>query len=322
MSETRVLHLEPKNTNEVQLLFGPNDSHIKRVEDSLNVQIVTRGEEISVTGPSVAIEHTAELFQSLLHLLRVGMSVNERDVVYAAGLAKNGQLSELYDLYDEKIATSVKGKVIRAKTLGQKHYVTQIRKKDMTFGIGPAGTGKTYLAVVMAVNALKDGAVHRIVLTRPAVEAGESLGFLPGDLKEKVDPYLRPLYDALHDVLGVEQTARLMERGTIEVAPLAYMRGRTLDDAFVILDEAQNTTKEQMKMFITRLGFGSKMVINGDLTQIDLPKGKQSGLETASAILKNVAGIGMIHLQQSDVVRHTLVQQIIQAYDQNDPGQS
>ncbi|MBM0064314.1 PhoH family protein [Alkalicoccobacillus gibsonii] len=322
MSETRVLHLEPKNTNEVQLLFGPNDTHIKRAEESLNVQIVTRGEEISVTGHSEAIEQTAELFQSLLHLLRVGMSVSERDVVYAAGLAKNGQLSELYDLYDEKIATSVKGKVIRAKTLGQKHYVTQIRKKDMTFGIGPAGTGKTYLAVVMAVNALKDGVVHRIVLTRPAVEAGESLGFLPGDLKEKVDPYLRPLYDALHDVLGVEQTTRLMERGTIEVAPLAYMRGRTLDDAFVILDEAQNTTKEQMKMFITRLGFGSKMVINGDLTQIDLPKGKQSGLETASAILKNVSGIGMIYLQQSDVVRHTLVQQIIQAYDQNDPGQS
>lgn len=322
MSETKVLHLEPKNTNEVQLLFGPNDSHIKRVEEGLSVQIVTRGEEISVTGHNDAIDQTAALFQSLLHLLRVGISVSERDVVYAAGLAKNGQLSELYDLYDEKIATSVKGKVIRAKTLGQKHYVTQIRKKDMTFGIGPAGTGKTYLAVVMAVNALKDGAVHRIVLTRPAVEAGESLGFLPGDLKEKVDPYLRPLYDALHDVLGVEQTARLMERGTIEVAPLAYMRGRTLDDAFVILDEAQNTTKEQMKMFITRLGFGSKMVINGDLTQIDLPKGKQSGLETASAILKNVKGIGMIYLQQSDVVRHTLVQQIIHAYDQSDSSHS
>ena len=310
-----MLHLEPKNTNETQLLFGPNDSHIKRVEEALAVQIVTRGEEVTVTGSEEGIKQTADVFQTLLHLLRKGLSVSERDVVYACGLAKKGQLDELYELYDEKIATSVKGKVIRAKTLGQKHYVTQIRKKDMTFGIGPAGTGKTYLAVVMAVNALKDGAVQRIVLTRPAVEAGESLGFLPGDLKEKVDPYLRPLYDALHDVLGVEQTTRLMERGTIEVAPLAYMRGRTLDDAFVILDEAQNTTREQMKMFITRLGFGSKMVINGDLTQIDLPKGKQSGLETACGILKNVKGIGMIYLQQSDVVRHTLVQQIIQAYD-------
>ncbi|MDQ0205540.1 PhoH family protein [Alkalicoccobacillus murimartini] len=320
MSETKMLQLEPKNTNETQLLFGPNDSHIKRVEEALDVSIVSRGEEVAVTGEAEPIQQTAEVFQTLLHLLRKGLSISERDVVYAAGLAKKGQLDELYDLYDEKIATSVKGKVIRAKTLGQKHYVTQIRKKDMAFGIGPAGTGKTYLAVVMAVNALKDGAVQRIVLTRPAVEAGESLGFLPGDLKEKVDPYLRPLYDALHDVLGVEQTTRLMERGTIEVAPLAYMRGRTLDDAFVILDEAQNTTREQMKMFITRLGFGSKMVINGDLTQIDLPKGKQSGLEAACKILKNVSGIGMIYLQQSDVVRHTLVQQIIQAYDTS--GQS
>ncbi|TSB46760.1 PhoH family protein [Alkalicoccobacillus porphyridii] len=320
MSETKVLFIEPKNTNETQLLFGPNDSHIKRAEEALDVQIVTRGEELSVTGDAKSIQHTDEVFKSLLHLVRKGLTVTERDVVYAAGLAKKGQLEELYDLYDEKISTSVKGKAIRAKTLGQRHYVTQIRKKDIVFGIGPAGTGKTYLAVVMAVNALKDGAVQRIVLTRPAVEAGESLGFLPGDLKEKVDPYLRPLYDALHDVLGVEQTTRLMERGTIEVAPLAYMRGRTLDDAFVILDEAQNTTQEQMKMFITRLGFGSKMVVNGDLSQIDLPKGKQSGLETAARILKNVKGIGMIYLQQSDVVRHTLVQQIIQAYDASNPS--
>lgn len=221
-------------------------------------------------------------------------------------------------MFEDEITKNVKGKSIRVKTLGQKAYISAIKSNDLVFGIGPAGTGKTYLAVVMAVNALKKGEVKRIILTRPAVEAGESLGFLPGDLKEKVDPYLRPLYDALHDVLGAEHTLRLIERETIEIAPLAYMRGRTLDDAFVILDEAQNTTAAQMKMFLTRLGFGSKMVITGDITQIDLPKGVTSGLYVAEKLLVDVNGISFVHLKQSDVVRHPLVQKIIEAYEKSD----
>ncbi|WP_088102515.1 PhoH family protein [Halalkalibacter urbisdiaboli] len=318
MSEMKLIQLEVRDSNETQALIGPHDRHLKRIEELLNVSLVTRGGAISVSGAQESIEQAEQVIHALVQLIRKGISISERDVVYSVQLAERNQLDELYELYDQKVATSVKGKPIIAKTLGQRHYVTAIRKRDMVFGIGPAGTGKTYLAVVMAVTALKEGYVKRIVLTRPAVEAGESLGFLPGDLKEKVDPYLRPLYDALHDVLGTEQTARLMERGTIEVAPLAYMRGRTLDDAFVILDEAQNTTQEQMKMFITRLGFGSKMVINGDLTQIDLPRGKKSGLKVAIDILKNVKDIGFIYLQQSDVVRHTLVQQILSAYESSE----
>ncbi|GAE26976.1 phosphate starvation-inducible protein PhoH [Halalkalibacter wakoensis JCM 9140] len=318
MSETKTIQLEVKNANESQSLIGPHDRHLKRIEEHLQVTLVTRGEEVVVTGDERKIEIVEKIISTLIQLIRKGISISERDVVYAVQLAEQDRLDELLELYDEKVATNVKGKPIIAKTLGQRHYVSALKKKDMVFGIGPAGTGKTYLAVVMAVTALKDGHVKRIVLTRPAVEAGESLGFLPGDLKEKVDPYLRPLYDALHDVLGMEQTTRLMERGTIEVAPLAYMRGRTLDDAFVILDEAQNTTREQMKMFITRLGFGSKMVINGDLSQIDLPRGKKSGLKVAIEILDKVKDIAFIYLQQSDVVRHTLVQQIIQAYDKQE----
>ncbi|MCL6617395.1 MAG: PhoH family protein, partial [Anoxybacillus ayderensis] len=219
------------------------------------------------------------------------------------------------ELYDEEITKNAKGKPVRVKTLGQRQYITAIKQHDLVFGIGPAGTGKTYLAVVMAVQALKNGQVKRIILTRPAVEAGENLGFLPGDLKEKVDPYLRPLYDALHDVLGHEHTQRLIERGAIEIAPLAYMRGRTLDDAFVILDEAQNTTPSQMKMFLTRLGFGSKMVITGDISQVDLPKGVRSGLAIAKDILTNVSGISFVFLEQADVVRHPLVGKIIAAYE-------
>ncbi|WP_227934930.1 PhoH family protein [Alkalihalobacillus deserti] len=321
MTETKTIKLEVKNANEAQALIGPHDRHLKRMEEQLGITLVTRGEEVQVTGDAKKTEIVGNVIAALIQLIRKGISISERDVVYAIQLEENDRLEELLELYDEKIATNVKGKPIIAKTLGQRHYVSALRKKDMVFGIGPAGTGKTYLAVVMAVTALKEGQVKRIVLTRPAVEAGESLGFLPGDLKEKVDPYLRPLYDALHDVLGMEQTARLMERGTIEVAPLAYMRGRTLDDAFVILDEAQNTTKEQMKMFITRLGFGSKMVINGDLTQIDLPRGKKSGLKVAIEILSNVKDLSFIYLQQSDVVRHTLVQQIINAYEQQEATQ-
>ena len=230
-------------------------------------------------------------------------------------MAKKGTLEYFKDLFEEEIGKNSKGKSIRVKTIGQRHYISGMKKNDLVFGIGPAGTGKTYLAVVMAVNALKNGQVKRIILTRPAVEAGESLGFLPGDLKEKVDPYLRPLYDALHDILGTEHTQRLMERGIIEIAPLAYMRGRTLDDAYVILDEAQNTTMAQMKMFLTRLGFNSKMVITGDKTQIDLPKGVTSGLKIAEEILQETSGIKFAYLDQSDVVRHPLVAKIIQAYE-------
>jgi phosphate starvation-inducible PhoH-like protein len=254
--------------------------------------------------------------KSLLVLIRKGITISERDVLYGIEMAKRLKLDEFEALYVDEISKDARGKSIRVKTLGQRHYISSIRNKDLVFGIGPAGTGKTYLAVVMAVSALKNNSVKKIILTRPAVEAGESLGFLPGDLKEKVDPYLRPLYDALHDVLGTEHTQRLIERGTIEIAPLAYMRGRTLDDAFVILDEAQNTTPAQMKMFLTRLGFGSKMVITGDITQVDLPKGVKSGLAAAKETLSSVSGIAFNELQQSDVVRHPLVAKIIEAYDQ------
>ncbi|OIJ22132.1 phosphate starvation-inducible protein PhoH [Anaerobacillus alkalidiazotrophicus] len=317
MSEI-LIDLQLEKANEAQNLFGPNDSHLKIMEQKLGVSIVTRGEKILVAGEDAKISIVNDVIDALITLIRKGTHISERDIIYAVQLAEKGMLEELLELYQEKIAVNVKGKPILVKTLGQRHYITALRKRDIVFGIGPAGTGKTYLAVVMAVTALKDGFVKRIVLTRPAVEAGESLGFLPGDLKEKVDPYLRPLYDALHDVLGVEQTARLMERGTIEIAPLAYMRGRTLDDSFVILDEAQNTTSEQIKMFLTRLGFGSKMVITGDLTQIDLPKGKKSGLKTALEVLNDVQGIDFIHLQATDVVRHTLVQKVINAYEKSD----
>lgn len=303
------------NPNEAIALFGNNDAHLKRVEDELNVSIVTRGEAVYVQGEPASVQLVDEMFKSLLVIIRRGINISERDIIYAINMAKNGKLDQFENLYNVEITKNVKGKSIRVKTLGQSQYVSAINKKDLVFGIGPAGTGKTYLAVVMAVNALKNGSIKRIILTRPAVEAGESLGFLPGDLKEKVDPYLRPLYDALHDVLGMEHTVRLIERGTIEIAPLAYMRGRTLDDAFVILDEAQNTTPAQMKMFLTRLGFGSKMVITGDVTQIDLPKGVKSGLAIVKDVLASIKGIEFIELEQSDVVRHPLVAKIISAYE-------
>ncbi|WLD95424.1 PhoH family protein [Alkalihalobacillus sp. AL-G] len=297
-------------------LFGPNDSHLKSIEQTLGVEIVTRGGGVAVSGDEETAQLVEEVLNSLLTLVRKGATLSERDVIYAIQLAQQGLLDELDQLYEEEITTNVKGKPIRAKTLGQRYYINAIKKNDLVFGIGPAGTGKTYLAVVMAVKAMKEGSIKKIILTRPAVEAGESLGFLPGDLKEKVDPYLRPLYDALHDLLGVEHTERLIDRGTIEIAPLAYMRGRTLDEAFVLLDEAQNTTPEQMKMFLTRLGFGSKMIITGDITQVDLPKGKESGLQIAQKILSDIKGIRLVFMEQSDVVRHPLVQKIINAYEQ------
>lgn len=312
------IDLQLTNTNEALQLFGTNDKHLKLLEEKLNISIVTRGERISVSGSDDDITCVQDVLFTLLTVIRKGLTITERDVVYAVELAQEGKINQFITLFEDEIVKNIKGKSIRVKTLGQKDYITAIKSNDLVFGIGPAGTGKTYLAVVMAVKALKEGTIKKIILTRPAVEAGESLGFLPGDLTEKVDPYLRPLYDALHDVLGVEHTNRLIEREVIEIAPLAYMRGRTLDDAFVILDEAQNTTPEQMKMFLTRLGFGSKMIVTGDITQVDLPKGAKSGLRVVSRTLSSVKGISFIYLKQSDVVRHPLVQRIIQAYEQNE----
>ncbi|MEW4222317.1 PhoH family protein [Rossellomorea marisflavi] len=318
MSDEILMKLQLENPNEAVALFGVSDSHLKLLETELSVSIVTRGEELLVSGKDEEVRLTVEIADQLVAVIRKGINISSRDVLYAIEMGKQGTLEYFADLYQEEITKNAKGKSIRVKTLGQRQYIQAIRKKDLVFGIGPAGTGKTYLAVVMAVHSMKNGQVKKIILTRPAVEAGESLGFLPGDLKEKVDPYLRPLYDALHDVLGAEHTARLIERGTIEIAPLAYMRGRTLDDAFVILDEAQNTTKAQMKMFLTRLGFDSKMVITGDRSQVDLPRGSESGLISSEKILKDVRGVEFIYLEQADVVRHPLVAKIIDAYEKNE----
>lgn len=304
-----------QNVTEALSLFGPQDAFLKLIEERLDVSISLRESEMSIRVASNEVQIVQQLFEVLLKLVRNGYILTERDLLYAIDLAKDLRADQLLDLYKGEIAVTFRGKPLRVKTIGQKHYVTTIKKKDVVFGVGPAGTGKTYLAVVLAIVALKEGSVKRIILTRPAVEAGESLGFLPGDLQEKVDPYLRPLYDALYDVMGPEQTAKALERGLIEIAPLAYMRGRTLDDSFIILDEAQNTTPEQMKMFLTRLGIGSKMVITGDVTQIDLPKGRKSGLIEARSILQNIDEIGFVVFTESDVVRHSLVQKIIVAYD-------
>lgn len=316
MPEDQLTELQVQDPNEAILLLGIADGNMKVIEQEFGVQIITRGESIRIVGDLDKQQLGKQLIEQLLRVIRKGININQRDVSTAIEMSNNGTLEYFSELYDEEIARNVKGKSIRAKTIGQREYIQAIRHKDLVFCIGPAGTGKTYLAVVLATQALKNGHVKKIILTRPAVEAGESLGFLPGDLKEKVDPYLRPLYDALHEILGNEQTTRFLERGTIEIAPLAYMRGRTLDDAFVILDEAQNTTKAQMKMFLTRLGFGSKMVITGDKTQIDLPRGAESGLKAAEKILSGVKDIHFQMLEQGDIVRHPLVAKIIQAYEQ------
>jgi phosphate starvation-inducible protein PhoH and related proteins len=314
MSENKT-ELLVENPNEAVMLIGMADGNLTLIEQAFDVRIITRGEIVQITGEDESAKQLAtEVLKALLYVIRKGTNIDTRDVASAIEMANKGTVEYFTELYDEEIARTAKGKPIRAKTVGQREYIRAIRHNDLVFGIGPAGTGKTYLAVVMATQALKNGAVKRIILTRPAVEAGESLGFLPGDLKEKVDPYLRPLYDALHDMYGVEQTTRLIERGTIEIAPLAYMRGRTLDDAFVILDEAQNTTHQQMKMFLTRLGFGSKMIITGDKTQIDLPKNQESGLIIAERTLKYVKDIHFQTLEQGDVVRHPLVAKVIAAY--------
>lgn len=302
--------------NQSQALMGNNDEHLKTIEDNFDVVIHARGQEIAVKGEKLEHVEKADLvLTNLLKVIELGNTITLKDVEAAIKMADNDTIQHLLDLYDEEITKDAFGKTIRAKTMGQRMYINAMKRNDLVFGIGPAGTGKTFLAVVYAAKQLRKGSVKRIVLTRPAVEAGESLGFLPGDLKEKVDPYLRPLYDGLNTVLGREQTERFIERGIIEIAPLAYMRGRTLDDAFVILDEAQNTTHAQMKMFLTRLGFGSKMVVTGDQTQIDLPKGVKSGLKEAIKKLYGVNGISIMKLDQSDVVRHPLVSKIIDRYE-------
>ncbi|MCO6328801.1 PhoH family protein [Staphylococcus epidermidis] len=302
--------------NQSQALIGNNDENLKAIEAHFNVVIHARGQEIAVKGEKIEHVENAELvLKNLLKVIELGNTITLKDVEAAIKMADNNTIHHLLDLYDEEITKDAYGKTIRAKTMGQRIYINAMKRNDLVFGIGPAGTGKTFLAVVYAAKQLRKGSVKRIVLTRPAVEAGESLGFLPGDLKEKVDPYLRPLYDGLNTVLGREQTQRLIERGVIEIAPLAYMRGRTLDDAFVILDEAQNTTHAQMKMFLTRLGFGSKMVVTGDQTQIDLPKGVKSGLKEAVKKLSGVSGISIMKMDQSDVVRHPLVSKIINRYE-------
>ncbi|MFD2116122.1 PhoH family protein [Paenibacillus yanchengensis] len=315
--ESKTVKIALESAAEGLAVFGPQDKYLRMIQEKTPASISSRDAEIVIVGEQAEVDTIEQLYTVLLQLVRGGYSPSERDIQYAFDLARTMQADELLDLFSQTITTTYRGKPIRVRTIGQRHYIKMIRKHDIVFGIGPAGTGKTYLAVVYAVSALKQGLIKKIVLTRPAVEAGENLGFLPGDLQEKVDPYLRPLYDALHDVLGAEQTAKAMERGLIEIAPLAYMRGRTLDDSFIILDEAQNTTPEQMKMFLTRLGFGSKMVITGDVTQIDLPRGKNSGLIEVRRILRNIEEIGMVIFTEQDVVRHTLVQKIILAYNED-----
>lgn len=303
--------------NELLQIVGAQDEYITIIEEGLGVSINVFGNSLRVTGQNDSVEIAIHVLENTLALIQKGISVNSSDFISAINMAQNGTLDYFQDLYNQVLIKDAKGKAVRVKTFGQRQYVQAIQHHDVAFGIGPAGTGKTYLAVVMAVAALKKGTVDRIVLTRPAVEAGESLGFLPGDLKEKVDPYLRPIYDALHSILGAEHTERLMDRGVIEIAPLAYMRGRTLDNAFVILDEAQNATNMQMKMFLTRLGFGSKMIVNGDISQIDLPKHATSGLVTAQKILQNIDQIEFVTFSAKDVVRHPVVAKIITAYEDN-----
>lgn len=300
-------------------LFGNFDENIKRVEKRYNVVITSHGSTIRVKGEILNVMSAVKTLEGLIKMVNKGESITDQNIDYIASLVDDGEEYKISDITDNNcICITARGKPIKPKTIGQKQYIEAIRNNTITIGVGPAGTGKTYLAVVEAVNAFRAKKVNRIILTRPAVEAGEKLGFLPGDLQQKIDPYLRPLYDALFDMLGAETFQKCQERGDIEVAPLAYMRGRTLDDSFIILDEAQNTTSEQMKMFLTRLGFNSKVVVTGDITQIDLPDGKKSGLKEAVRILKNIDGIAISRLTPRDVVRHKLVQEIIKAYERSE----
>ena len=309
----RVINVE--RVEDLVAVFGSFDENIKRIEDALGVTVVNRGNELRISGDEEAADKAARTLEGLLSLAAKGESIDEQRVRYLITLVREGNDDKIAQMTKDVVCITAKGKPIKAKTVGQQKYMKAIVQNTITIGVGPAGTGKTYLAVAAAVAAFRERTVNRIVLTRPAVEAGERLGFLPGDLQNKVDPYLRPLYDALYDMLGAETFQKYQERGSIEVAPLAYLRGRTLDDSFIILDEAQNTTREQMKMFLTRLGFGSKIVITGDITQIDLPDDKTSGLKDAVRVLDGVKDIAICKLTSADVVRHALVQEIINAYE-------
>lgn len=310
--------IEINNQQEMVGILGRNDEHLRLISASFDATIVARGNKIIFSGSEEEERQIGELFRELLFLYRQGLPITSHDVRYSIYMVQGGAVAKLHNMYAETLIVTWRGHQIKAKTLGQYNYVRAIRDNFITFGIGPAGTGKTYLAVAMAVTALKKREVERIILTRPAVEAGEKLGYLPGDMQEKVDPYLRPLYDALYDMLGSETAQKYLENGVIEVAPLAYMRGRTLNGSFIILDEAQNTTPEQMKMFLTRFGFGSRMVVTGDITQIDLPSGKASGLIDAASVLRGIPHIGLIYFDEKDVVRHEIVGAIIKAYERAD----
>ena len=303
---------------DVIYIFGSFDENIKLIEHELDVSVVSRDDQLKISGEAENVLYAVKAVQGLLGLAGRKETITEQNVRYIINLVKAGNEEHINDIARDVLCVTAKGKPIKPKTLGQKRYVDAIKKNTITLGIGPAGTGKTYLAVAAAVAAFRDKQVNRIILTRPAVEAGERLGFLPGDLQSKVDPYLRPLYDALFDMLGAETYNKYLERGSIEVAPLAYMRGRTLDDSFIILDEAQNTSREQMKMFLTRLGFGSKIVITGDITQIDLPRDTVSGLKEAMRVLDGVEDIAICRLNEADVVRHVIVQRIIKAYEEDE----
>ena len=315
MENNHVRVVNAERVEDLISVFGSFDENIKRIEEALGVAIMNRGNELRITGDEESTDKAARTLEGLLSLAAKGEQIDEQRVRYLITLVLEGNDGQVAQMAKDVVCITAKGKPIKAKTVGQQEYMKAIMKNTITLGVGPAGTGKTYLAVAAAVAAFRERTVNRIILTRPAVEAGERLGFLPGDLQNKVDPYLRPLYDALYDMLGAETFQKYQERGSIEVAPLAYMRGRTLDDSFIILDEAQNTTKEQMKMFLTRLGFGSKIVITGDVTQIDLPADKTSGLKDALDVLSDVKDIAICRLTSADVVRHALVQQIINAYE-------
>ena len=306
-----------ENVDQLMALFGAHDENIELIRHELNVEIFAHGNEITVHGEPDKVDLALTVLKKLLSVIAHGEAIDRTRIRYAIELAAEGNADRIEEIMNGVIAITYRGRQVKCKTLGQQKYVDAIKNNTCVFAVGPAGTGKTYLAIAMAVVALKNKDVERIILTRPAVEAGEKLGFLPGDLQQKVDPYLRPLYDALNDMMGAESYQRLLERGAVEVAPLAYMRGRTLNDAFIILDEAQNTTSEQMKMFLTRMGMNSKMIITGDITQIDLPAGKRSGLVEALEVLKNVDDIGITMLTHRDVVRHELVQAIVRAYEQH-----
>lgn len=311
--EERIVEVDSSTV--LKEIVGNLDNNLEFIKSNLEIDISIQDNSIRLYGYSDKIDTAQKLFENLISMVKQQNKLDIQDIAYAIDIIKKGKHDNLKSLLNDVVCISASGKSIKPKTFGQKRYIDSLRKHDIVFGIGPAGTGKTYLAMAMAVQAFKNKEVNRIILTRPAVEAGESLGFLPGDLQEKVDPYLRPIYDALFDILGADSYLKYFEKGLIEVAPLAYMRGRTLDSAYVILDEAQNTTNEQMKMFLTRLGFGSRVAVTGDITQIDLAKGKQSGLKTVMKILKDVDGIEFVHLTSADIVRHPLVQRIINAYE-------